>query len=128
MACPVGAIAGAALGPMLEPLVQGAWADISESARRRQADTLYWAIHEGVTETELKERINASERAKLLTGLALSAASRTVWEDKLRTLGRSLASGLLAADNAQIDTEQIIIAAITDIEAPQLAMLELMVA
>lgn len=46
----------------------------------------------------------------------------------MRTLGRSLASGLLAEDNAEIDTEQMIIAAITDIEGPQLAMLELLVA
>jgi hypothetical protein len=45
----------------------------------------------------------------------------------VRTLGRSLASGLLADDNAKIDTEQMIIAAITDIEGPQLAMLELLV-
>ena len=55
---------------------------------------------------------------------ALSAATRTAWEDKLRTLGRSLESGLLAEDNAKVDTEQMIIAAITDIEGPQLAMLE----
>jgi hypothetical protein len=35
---------------------------------------------------------------------------------------------LLAEDDAKIDSEQMIIAAITDIEGPQLAMLELMVA
>jgi hypothetical protein len=76
----------------------------------------------------MQDRINASERTQLLTGFALSAASRTAWEDKVRTLGRSLASGLLAEDDATIDTEQMIIAAITDMEAPHLAMLELMVA
>ncbi len=85
-------------------------------------------IDGGIPEDELGERINASERMQLLTGFALSAATRTVWEDKLRTLGRSLASGLLADDNAKIDTEQMIIAAIADIEGPQLAMLELLVA
>jgi hypothetical protein len=127
MAGPAGAIAGAAFGPLLESLVQGAWADISESARRREASTLYWAIREGITETELKEQIKASERTKLLTGLALSAAARTAWDEKVRTLGRSLASGLLANDDAKIDTEQMIIASITDIEGPQLAMLELLV-
>ena len=89
---------------------------------------LFWAIRDGVPVEEMEERINASERTELLTGFALSAASRTAWEDKLRTLGRSLASGLLAEDDATIDTEQMIIAAITDIEGPQLAMLELMVA
>jgi hypothetical protein len=88
---------------------------------------LFWAIHTGIPIGELEERINASERTQLLTGFALSAATRTAWEDKVRTLGRSLASGLLADDNAEIDTEQMIIAAISDIEGPQLAMLELLV-
>jgi hypothetical protein len=127
MAGPVGAIAGAALGPVLEPLVSGTWAEISESARRRQTDVLFSAIHAGVPIEEMEERIKASERTKLITGLALSAAARTAWEDKVRTLGRSLASGLLADDNATIDVEQMIIAAIADIEGPQLAMLEMLV-
>jgi len=82
----------------------------------------------GIPEDELRERIDASERTQLLTGFALNAAARTTLEGKLRTLGRSLASGLLAEDNATIDTEQMIIAAIADIEGPQLAMLELLVA
>jgi hypothetical protein len=128
IAGPVGVIVGAWLGPMLEPLVRGVWAELSEKARKRQTDVLFWAIRYGVPVDEMEERINASERTQLLTGFALSAASRTAWEDKVRTLGRSLASGLLAEDNAKIDTEQMIIAAITDIEGPQLAMLELLVA
>ena len=122
-----GAAVGAGLGPKLEPLVKGVWAELSESARRRQTDVLFWAIYLGIPIDELEERINASERTQLLTGVALSAASRTAWEDKVRTLGRSLAAGLLAKDNAKIDTEQMIIAAIADIEGPQLAMLELLV-
>jgi hypothetical protein len=121
-------IVGAGLGPLLEPLVSGVWAELSESARQRQTNVLFWAIHNGVPVDEMKERINASERTQLLTGFALNAAWRTAWDDKVRTLGRSLAAGLLAEDNATIDTEQMIIAAITDIEGPQLAMLELMVA
>jgi hypothetical protein len=128
IAGPVGAIVGAGLGPLLEPLVKGAWAELSESARQRQTDVLFWAIHSGIPINEMKERINASKHTQLLTGFALSAASRTAWEDKVRTLGRSLASGLLAEDNTKIDVEQMIIAAITDIEGPQLAMLELLVA
>jgi hypothetical protein len=128
VAGPVGAAVGAGLGPLLEPLVKGVWAELSESARQRQTDVLFWATHNGVPVDEMKERINASERAQLLTGVALSAASRTAWEDKVRTLGRSLASGLLADDDSRIDTEQMIIAAIADIEGPQLAMLELLVA
>lgn len=127
LAGPLGVAVGAGLGPILEPLVSGVWAELSERARQRQTNVLFWAIQNGVPVEEMEERINASERTQLLTGIALSAASRTAWEDKLRTLGRSLASGLLAEDNATIDTEQMIIASINDIEGPQLAMLELMV-
>lgn len=63
----------------------------------------------------------------MLTGFALNSAARTTLEGKLRTLGRSLAAGLLAEDNATIDKEQMIIAAVTDIEGPQLALLDLLV-
>jgi hypothetical protein len=127
IAGPLGGAVGAGLGPILEPLVSGVWAELSASARQRQTDVLFWAIHAGIPIDELEERINASGRTQLLTGFALDAATRTAWEDKVRTLGRSLASGLLADDNAKIDTEQMIIAAITDIEGPQLALLELLV-
>lgn len=119
---------GAGLGPILEPLVSNVWAEIAAGGRQRQAEVLASAIDSGVPEDELGERINASERTQLLTGFALSSATRTAWDDKVRTLGRSLASGLLAGDDAKIDVEQMIIAAITDIEGPQLAMLELLVA
>jgi hypothetical protein len=122
-----GLVLGAALGPEFEPLVAWAGEKFAAGARRRQAEVLASAIECGIPEEELSERIDASERTLLLTGFALNAAARTAWEDKVRTLGRSLASGLLAEDNATIDTEQMIIAAITDIEGPQLAMLELLV-
>jgi hypothetical protein len=124
---PLGAAAGAGLGPLLEPLVKGIWAELSASARQRQTDVLFWAIRTGIPVDELEDRINASNRTQLLTAFALNAATRTAWEDKLRTLGRSLAYGLLTDDNAKIDTEQMIIAAITDIEGPQLALLEFLV-
>jgi hypothetical protein len=89
---------------------------------------LFWAIRTGIPVDELEDRISASDRTQLLTAFALNAATRTAWGDKVRTLGRSLAAGLLADDDAKIDTEQMIIAAIADIEGPQLAMLELLVA
>lgn len=40
----MGGPAGAALGPMLEPLVMGTWAEFSESARQRQVDVLISAV------------------------------------------------------------------------------------
>jgi hypothetical protein len=76
----------------------------------------------------MEARIKASEKTELPAGLALDAAWQTAREDKVRTLGGSLTAGLLAEDGATIDTEQMIIAAIADILAPQLAMLDLLVA
>jgi len=127
IAGPIGIAVGAGLAPLLEPLVEGVWAELSTGARQRQLAVLASAIDNGIPEDDMRERISASDRTQLLTGFALSAATRTAWEDKLRTLGRSLASGLLTEDNAKIDTEQMIIAAIADIEAPQLVLLELLV-
>jgi hypothetical protein len=120
-----GLVIGAVLGPEFEPLVAWAGEKISAGMRRRQAQVL---AESGIPEDQLREKIDSSERTQLLTGFALNAAARTALEGKLRTLGRSLAAGLLAEDNATIDTEQMIIAAISDIEGPQLAMLELLVA
>ena len=128
IAGPVGSAVGAGLGPKLKRLVRGVWAELSESARQRQTDVLFWAIRAGIPVDEMEELINASKRTELLTGVALDAAWQTAWEDKVRTLGRSLAAGLLADDNATIDSEQMIIAAIADIEGPHLAMLELLAA
>jgi hypothetical protein len=119
-----GLVIGAALGPELEPLVAWTGKKISAGVRRRQAQVL---AETGISAEKLREKIDASEQTQLLTGFALNAAARTTLEGKLRTLGRSLASGLLADDNATIVTEQLIIAAIADIEGPQLAMLELLV-
>jgi hypothetical protein len=124
---PVGAIAGAALGPLLEPLARQVWTELSARGQQRAADMLASACDAGIHPDELADRISASDRTELLTGYSLAAATRTAWQDKVRTLGRSLASGLLAEDEAQIDTEQMIIAAIADIEAPQLSLLEFLV-
>jgi hypothetical protein len=124
---PAGAIAGATLGPLLEPFARHVWEELSVSGRRRAGEALASACEAGILPDELLERINTSDRTQLLAGYALSAASRTAWEDKVRTLGRSLASGLLAHDDARIDTEQLIISAIADIEAPHLALLEFLV-
>jgi hypothetical protein len=127
IAGPFGSVIGAALGAKLKRWVMGVGAELSKSVRKRQTDVLFWAIREGIPVDEMEARINASKRTELLTGVALDAAARTAWEDKVRTLGRSLAAGLLADDDATIDTEQMIIAAIADMEAPHLAMLDLLV-
>jgi len=82
IAGPVGGVVGAGLGPKLVPLVKGVWAELSASARQRQTDVLFWAIRAGIPVDEMEERINASGRTQLLTGVALDAASRTTGETR----------------------------------------------
>lgn len=126
IAGPAGAVVGAALGPVLEPWAAKVWEELSADGRRRAGEALAAACEALECEPkELGERIVASERARLQAGIAISAATRTVWPAKVRVLGRALAAGLLAEDEATIDTEMLILAAMTEIEAPDLSLLEL---
>jgi hypothetical protein len=124
---PAGAVVGAALGPMLEPWAARVWDELSADGRRRAGETLAAACEALDCESEeLGERISASELTRLQAGIAISAATRTVWPAKVRVLGRALASGLLAEDDATIDTEMLILAAMAEIEALDLSLLELL--
>jgi hypothetical protein len=125
---PAGAVVGAAAGVLLEPLAAKIWDEVTGDARHRGGEALAYAkTATSLNDEEFERVISDSERSRLLTGTMLSAASRTVWDGKLRTLGQSLASGVLATDEAAIDTEQMILAAIADMEAPHLSLLDLLV-
>ncbi len=127
VAGPVGIAAGAALGHILEPVAAQIWDELSAGGRRRAGETLAAACEVLDCDAgKLEDRITASERTLLMAGVCISAATRTVWPAKVRALGRALASGLLAEDEATIDVEQLIIAAMADLEAPHLSMLELL--
>ena len=125
---PGGAIAGAALGAFIEPFAEKVFAELSSDGRRRASEVLAFASEAAELQIEdLSELIATTERTRLQAGIALSAATRTAWPHKIRTLGPVLASGLLATDEAMIDTDEFILAAVADIEAPHLSLLELLV-
>jgi hypothetical protein len=124
---PAGAVVGAMLGPVLEPWAAKVWEELSADGRRRAGEALAAACEALECEPdELGKRIVASERTRLQVGIAISAATRTVWPAKVRVLGRALASGLLAEDEATVDTEMLVLAAMADIEALDLSLLELL--
>ena len=126
---PVGAVVGAALGPLLVPVAEEIFREVSRDGRRRSGEALAAACEaSGLSAEETVRRALSNEKSRLLSATAIVAATHTAWEDKVRTLGRSLASGLLAADDAEVDSEQMIMAAIADMEAPHLALLDLLVA
>jgi len=128
MAGPAGAIVGAALGPVLEPFAEKIWSEVSADGRRRGGEVLASACEALDCEPgSLDAMIGTSDQTRLQAGIALSAAARTAYAPKVRALGRALAAGLIATDDAKVDVQQLIMAALADIEAPQASMLELLV-
>ena len=123
-----GIVAGAVLGPLLEPMAQRIWGELASDGKRRGGDVLASAVEAAqLSEEEFERLVSSTDRTRLLAGVALSAANRTTFEGKLRALGYSLACGLLASDNTAIDMEQLVLASINDIEGPQLCLLDLIV-
>jgi hypothetical protein len=126
---PPGFVGGAIAGALLEPLALKLLQYLSGDAKRRSGEALSAACGaSGVSAEETLSRMFSDEKFRLLAGTAMIAAAHTAWEDKVRTIGRSLATGLLASDEAEVDAEQMILSAIADMEAPHVALLDLFVA
>jgi hypothetical protein len=114
---------------MLVPVAEQVLREVGMDGRRRSGEALAAACEaSGLSAEDTVRRALSNDKSRLLSATAIVAATHTAWEDKVRTLGRSLASGLLAADDAEVDSEQMIMAAIADMEAPHLALLDLLVA
>jgi hypothetical protein len=125
---PFGSVVGAALGPLLVPVAGEIFRELGMDGRRRSGEALAATCEaSGLSTEETVSRALSNEKSRLLSATAIVAAIHTTWEDKVRTLGRSLASGLLAADDAEVDSEQLIMSAIADLEGPHLALLDLLV-
>jgi len=73
------------------------------------------------------ELIGSSETSRLQTGLAMDAAQRTTWPPKVYALGRVLAAGLIATDEAEVDIRQQALVATADLERLHVILLELLV-
>lgn len=125
---PGGSIVGAVLGPLLVPLAEEVMREVGMDGRRRSGEALAAACEaSGLSAEETATRALGNEKSRLLAATAIVAATHTTWEDKVRTLGMSLASGLLASDDAEVDSEQLIMSAIAGLEGPHLALLDLLV-
>ena len=125
---PEAALALAAAGPLFESLAERAWQELRPDARQRAAQVLNTAAAEAGCDTEqLGKLIGASEASRLQTGLAMDAAQRTAWPPKVYALGRALAAGLLAADEAEVSVQDQALSAMADLERLHLVLLELLV-
>jgi hypothetical protein len=125
---PDAALALGAAGPLFESMAERAWEELRPDARRRAAQVLSTAAEEARCDDEqLGKLIGASETSRLQTGLAMAAAERTAWPPKVRALGRVLAAGLIASDEAEVDVQQQALAAMTDLDRLDVILLELLV-
>ncbi|MGH3158813.1 MAG: hypothetical protein ACRDNF_19890, partial [Streptosporangiaceae bacterium] len=125
---PAGAVALGAAGFLFESLAERTWEELRPSARQRAAQVLSTAAGEiGSDDERLGELIGSSETSTLQAGLAMDAAQRTAWPPKVYALGRALAAGLIATDEAEVDIQQQALAAMTDMERLHVALLELLV-
>lgn len=123
---PLGAAVGAGMTPYLDALVD----NVLNEWRRDQRDNVAEmaetaAITAGVNPQELGERMGQSQRTRLLTATAAESAAKTAWPPKVRALGRVLADGLIADDEAKIDMVQLALTAMTELERPHVMVLDL---
>jgi hypothetical protein len=58
-----------------------------------------------------------------LAAAVVAAASETMVEAKIRMLGRALATGALAADDAVVDEQRFLVNTLADLEAPHIRVL-----
>lgn len=125
---PEAALALGAAAPLFESLAERAWEELRPDARQRAAQVLSTAAEEiGCDDEQFGELIGSSETSRLQTGLAMDAAQRTAWPPKVYALGRVLAAGLIATDEAEVDVQDHALAAMADLERLHVILLELLV-
>ena len=118
-----GAVAGAAMQPLLTDVLQHAAAEIGLLRGRSAAKALDDASRRlGRSPDDVVELATRSPQSAQLLAEALSAAARTIDEQKIRALARALANGL-REDQARPDEEQLVVAALAEVEAPHIKVL-----
>jgi hypothetical protein len=118
---PGGAVVGASAGEALQYLASRAL-----GLRRRQAEeVLEIAAHESAqTVDDLLARLTANPSRLQLAAAAVTAAAETALQAKVRALGRALATGALAADDAEVDEQRFLVDTLRDLEAPHVRVLD----
>jgi hypothetical protein len=124
---PGAALALGAAGPLFESLAERAWQELRPDARQRAAQVLSTAAEAaGCDADQLGDLIGASETTRLQAGLAMRAAERTAWPPQVRALGRVLAEGLIASDDA-VDVTRFALNVMVNLDRLHVSLLELLV-
>jgi hypothetical protein len=118
-----GALVAVALEPVFIHLAAKSWEELSELRRRSAGYMLQTASEQlgGAPEEVVTRSLGATGTAHLLAD-ALQAAAATSNTQKIRALGRALANGL-AADEARVDEERLVIAGLSGLEESHVRVL-----
>jgi len=124
--------AGLAAGAGIEPIAEVFLSRLPSEWRRDQEENvaavaIVAAAEGGWSAQELGRKAGRSQATRLLTGTAADAAAKTAWPPKVIALGRVLAQGLIAADDAAVDVPAYMLAAMTEMERLHISLLELLV-
>lgn len=113
---------------MLEPVMRQVWDELASDSQASAGQVLVEASsYSNKAPDEFAEIIRQDEERRLLGGIAFAAGSRTRNRDKIRGLGRALADGVLADDDARLDETHLILRAMDDLEAPHITVLDFLV-
>jgi hypothetical protein len=115
-----GVVVGAAAGQALNQVIERA-----AGVRRRQAEAMLQVAAETTRQTfdELLERITADPHRLQLAAAAVKAAYDTALQAKISALGRALATGAMATDDAVIDEQRVLVDILAGLEAPHVRVL-----
>lgn len=123
-----GIVSGAVMGVALSPWVAKIRQEWSRDQQRNEKLLMESACEAAnKTAEEVFTLAAESPKARMLFNKALSAASDTVWDYKVKTLGRAMAQGLLSSDDTIVGMAGMETAAIADMDEPHLCLLEFLV-
>lgn len=93
----------------------------------RRVEAMGKAAEQRVPIEELFDAIRTDERVEGMFRTAVESAQRATSDDKVRLLGHALASGALAADDAQVDEAAVLLRLASDLDGPELRALAVLV-
>jgi hypothetical protein len=121
-------VAGMTL-PYAEIVAHRVFDEFKGDARTRANEMIASADRElgGDDPDQLADMTRKSPQTRLLTTMAVDAAARTTWPRKVIALGRVLAVGLIAEDEAKIDEQQLALSAMAEMDRPHVSLLHFLV-
>jgi hypothetical protein len=117
----LGGLAGAEAAQVLPAILEGLFARRRENVVRVTEEAVYLA---GLDGPQLAAWVHSSDEHAAYLQAALEAAYDTLDEHKLRTFTSVLADGL--QDDARLDMNQLVLAAVRELDAPHLRVLDTM--